>query len=479
MPHPAMPTFQTPACGMEPGGLPASPTVQLNDFNYHQMVLVSMPLCPAQMARLAGGDRRMLCERTSPQPITDCEERQMRFGFFDQLPCASGFTEAQRYRDILAQIELGDEVGFDTVWLGELHFSRAFSILANPLMVLAAAAQRTRRIRLGTAVTLLPLHNPVKIAEDAATVDILSNGRLELGCGRGTAPLHYAGYDIPQEESRERFDEALDFIIGAWTNERFSYAGKHYRAKDLTVIPQPVQKPHPPVRIAANSPDTFPFAARRGFPIFATPLINPPDKLKEGLAVYRGTLPAGDTALAFPVHVTTSRAQARQDSEAGLMRFLREAAERLAPLGQADIKSFEAFRQVLARIERVTFDDMDREMGVFGDPDYCVDRVQALTPRLRHGRIHLLLQPGRDHGPRHGAPIDDPVRQGSDAALPLAGRLRLAPWPGSTRLSSHPFVAMSVRHGAVSIRGWTRQDVPDTKRGSAPCAITIAFFISC
>lgn len=302
----------------------------------------------------------------------------MRFGFFDQLPCASGFTEAQRYRDILAQIELGDEVGFDTVWLGELHFSRAFSILANPLMVLAAAAQRTRRIRLGTAVTLLPLHNPVKIAEDAATVDILSNGRLELGCGRGTAPLHYAGYDIKQEESRERFDEALDFIIGAWTNERFSYAGKHYRAEDLTVIPQPVQKPRPPVRIAANSPDTFPFAARRGFPIFATPLINPPDKLKEGLAVYRGTLPAGDTALAFPVHVTTSRAQARQDSEAGLLRFLREAAERLAPLGQADIKSFEAFRQVLARIERVTFEDMDREMGVFGDPDYCVDRVRAL-----------------------------------------------------------------------------------------------------
>ena len=105
----------------------------------------------------------------------------MRFGFFDQLPCASGFTERQRYKDIMAQIELGDELGFDTVWLGELHFSRAFSILADPLMVLAAAAQRTTRIRLGTAVTLLPLHNPVKIAEEAAIADILSDGRLELG----------------------------------------------------------------------------------------------------------------------------------------------------------------------------------------------------------------------------------------------------------------------------------------------------------
>ena len=158
----------------------------------------------------------------------------MRFGFFDQLPCPPGFSERQRYQDIMAQIELGDELGFDTVWLGELHFSRGFSILADPLMVLAAAAQRTSRIRLGTAVTLLPLHNPVKIAEEAAICDILSNGRLEFGVGRGTAPLHYDGYDIPKEQSRERFDEALDFIIGAWTNESFSFEGKYFRARDLS-----------------------------------------------------------------------------------------------------------------------------------------------------------------------------------------------------------------------------------------------------
>ena len=305
----------------------------------------------------------------------------MRFGFFDQLPCASGYTERQRYADILAQIDLGDEIGFDTVWLGELHFSRAFSILANPLMVLAAAAQRTRRIRLGTAVTLLPMHNPVKMAEDAATVDLLSGGRLEFGVGRGTAPLHYQGYGIPQEESRERFDEAIQFIIGAWSSESFSFQGKYFRADELTVVPRPVQSPYPPVRVAANSPDTFPFAARHRLPIFATPLINPPDKLKAGLEVYRGALPAGmkgDTALAFPVHVSRSRAQAREECEPGLLRFLREAAERLRPLGQADIKSFEAFRQVLARIERVNYADMDREMGVFGEPGYCIERVRQL-----------------------------------------------------------------------------------------------------
>ena len=305
----------------------------------------------------------------------------MRFGFFDQLPCAGTSSERQRYLDLLAQIELGDVIGFDTVWLGELHFSRAFSILADPLMVLAAAAQRTTRIRLGTAVTLLPLHNPVKLAEQAAITDILSDGRLEFGIGRGTAPAHYAGYDIPQEESRDRFDEALDFIVKAWTEKQFSFEGKFFRAHDLTVVPKPVQSPHPPVRIAANSPDTFPIAAKRRLPIFATPLINPPDKLKEGLAVYNDALSpdaGADVALAFPVHVTTSRAQARKDCEAGLLNFLREAGLRLKPLGNADIKSFEAWRQVLARIERVKYEDFDREMGVFGDPDYCVRRIHDL-----------------------------------------------------------------------------------------------------
>src|SRR6266545_3640170 len=305
----------------------------------------------------------------------------MRFGFFDQLPCADADSERQRYRDLIAQIELGDGLGFDTVWLGELHFSRAFSLLADPLMVLAAAAQRTTRIRLGTAVTLLPLHNPVKIAEEAAIADILSDGRLEFGVGRGTAPVHYAGYEIPQEESRERFEEALDFILQAWTQKSFSSHGKYFRARDLTVVPKPVQTPHPPVRIAANSPDTFPLAARRRLPIFATPLINPPDKLKEGLAGYRAAMPSGvraDAALAFPVHVTTSRAKAREECEPSLLRFFREAGERLRPFGEADIKSFEAFQQVLARMQRVRFDDIDREMGVFGDPEYCVERVRAL-----------------------------------------------------------------------------------------------------
>ena len=229
-------------------------------------------------------------------------------------------------------------------------------------------------------MTLLPLHNPIKIAEEAATADILSDGRLEFGVGRGVL-YQYPGYGIPPEKSRERFEEALDFILRAWNDETFSFDGKHFRARDLSVVPRPVQSPHPPVRIAANSPDSFPFAGRRKLPIFASPLINPPDKLKAGLTVYRDSLPnstAGDVALAFPVHVAASRTQARQDCEAGLLRFLREATALNRPLRDTDVKGFEAYREVLARLERVKYEDFDREIGVFGDPDYCVDQVQSL-----------------------------------------------------------------------------------------------------
>src|SRR5215468_4731315 len=305
----------------------------------------------------------------------------MRFGFFDQLPCASGFSERQRYRDIMAQIELGDELGFDTVWLGELHFSRAFSILADPLTVLAAAAQRTRRIRLGTAVTLLPLHNPLKVAEDAATVDILSGGRLELGVGRGAAPSMFAAYNVPAAETRERFVEALEVIRQAWMGERLSYQGKYLHVQNLPVFPRPVQKPHPPIRIAANSPETYTIAGNLGLPIFATPLIaGSMDKLREYIKSHRESLPAGvkqDVSVAFPVHVAASRAQARRECEESLMHFF-SFLEQRRPDIQALPESYQALQQAIDRLKGIRYEEVEELGAVLGDPEYCAERVQAL-----------------------------------------------------------------------------------------------------
>ena len=310
----------------------------------------------------------------------------MRFGFFDQLPRADWQSDSQRYADILAQIELGDALGLDTAWLGELHFMPGISCLPSPLMVLSAAAQRTKRIRLGTAVTLLPLHSPVKMAEDAATADVLTGGRLEFGVGRGAAPVYFSGYNVPQEESRERFEECLDAILKAWTSDTLTYQGKYFQVSDLTLTPKPVQKPYPPIRIAANSPDTFALAGKQGLPIFASPLINPPDKLREYLAVHRDTLPAGvkqDIALAFPVHVSDSRAQARQECEESLMHFFEMASQVVKPLAGATIKSYEAYKQLQERLERVSYEGVEKIGGVFGDPAYCIERVTALREEFQ------------------------------------------------------------------------------------------------
>src|SRR5215470_8247247 len=174
--------------------------------------------------------------------------RPMRFGLFFQAPEAPGQTHAERYAEMLDVIDLADSLGFDVAWLAELHFGGAFSLLANPLMAVPVIAQRTKRIRIGTAVTLLPLHHPLSCAEQVATADLLSGGRLELGVGRGSIPSQFHGFRIPVAENRARFDEALEIIRLAWTQDRFSYHGRFYDIEELTVVPRPLQRPAIPGR---------------------------------------------------------------------------------------------------------------------------------------------------------------------------------------------------------------------------------------
>ena len=321
----------------------------------------------------------------------------MRFGFMDHLPCAEWQSEGQRYQDILTQIELGDKVGFDTAWLAEIHFFPNVSRIASPLTVLAAAAQRTQRIRLGTAVTLLPLHNPLKIAEDAATVDVLSNGRLELGVGRGAAPSMFAGYNVPIEESRERFEESLTVIRKAWTSDRLTYEGKYLHVKDLQVFPRPVQQPHPPLRIAANSPDTYQIAGRMGLPIFATPLIaGSMDKLREYIGAHRASLPPGvkqDVAVAFPVHTAVSRAQARREVEPSLKHFFMLLEQRRPDIAALP-ESYQAFQKAIDKLQKISYEEVENLGGVFGDPEYCVERVKALRDEFNMNEFICYFNQG-------------------------------------------------------------------------------------
>src|SRR5262245_38015676 len=165
----------------------------------------------------------------------------MKFGLFYQLPCATMQDAATRYQETIEQIVYAEELGFDTAWLAELHFNPRFSIMPAPLLVAAALAQRTTRIRLGTAVLLLPLQHPLRTAEEAAVVDLLSQGRLELGVGRGMIAIHFQGFNIPRGESRERFEEALTIIRQAWTCETVQFNGKYFQVPATMVVPKPVQ----------------------------------------------------------------------------------------------------------------------------------------------------------------------------------------------------------------------------------------------
>ena len=131
----------------------------------------------------------------------------MKFGLFFQTPEAPGQSHGERYAEMLDLIALADSLGFDVAWLAELHFGGAFSLLSSPLMAVPVIAQRTRRIRIGTAVTLLPLHHPLACAEQAAVADVLSGGRLEFGVGRGSIPSQFHGFRVPVAENRARFDE--------------------------------------------------------------------------------------------------------------------------------------------------------------------------------------------------------------------------------------------------------------------------------
>src|SRR5713226_3208358 len=158
----------------------------------------------------------------------------MKFGLHYQLPCYGSQSPVQRYRDTLEQSVHAEALGFESVWPVEQHFNADLSITPAPLLLLAAVAERTKALRLGIAIVLLPLSHPIRVAEEIATLDVLSNGRVEFGVGRGAIPTHFAGFGVPQAESRDRFVEALEVIVQAWTKERVSHAGRFFRPFSLS-----------------------------------------------------------------------------------------------------------------------------------------------------------------------------------------------------------------------------------------------------
>src|SRR5579884_1598542 len=174
----------------------------------------------------------------------------MEFGMFHEFPALPGRSEAEAFAEAMEQIDGAERWGLDVMWLAEIHFAPERTHLSAPLAIASAIAARTERMKIGIAVQVLPLCHPLRLAEEAATVDQVSRGRLIFGVGRSGVVSTYDEYGVSYAESRERFAETLEILRLAWTQPRFSYNGKYHNFDNVALTPKPYQKPYPELRMA-------------------------------------------------------------------------------------------------------------------------------------------------------------------------------------------------------------------------------------
>lgn len=196
------------------------------------------------------------------------------------------------YEQILEQVELAEELGWECFMFNEHHFLGYGGLVANPAVLLSAAAARTTRIRLGPCIAILSVRHPLQVAEDYAMVDAISGGRLEFGIGSGNTALDYRVYEVPQEDGRDRLSEANEIIIKAWSQERFHHQGRFWSFEEITLYPRPIQQPHPPIWVAGTSAATLGWAGQQGYHIMTVGHPHPPEAVRTGVTAWREGLRA-------------------------------------------------------------------------------------------------------------------------------------------------------------------------------------------
>jgi natural product biosynthesis luciferase-like monooxygenase protein len=254
----------------------------------------------------------------------------MKFGhfclptYFPEIDGTVGeFT--RRFVEFLVESEA---LGFDFLWANEHHFDAYGGIVPSPPTLLSALAQRTKRVRLGTSIVVLPLHNPIEIAEQMAMIDLMSNGRVEMGVGRGFVVYDYDRLGVPRDDSQERMREGLQVILKSWGGEPFSYRGAHFKYDNLQVWPRPEQRPHPPIWISCSAtPSSFEWAGQQGYSIL-TVAYRSVDTLVKCNQIYRdawqaaGHDPAGRRiAVHYQVVLSEDGAEAKAITAAALRRY--------------------------------------------------------------------------------------------------------------------------------------------------------------
>lgn len=333
----------------------------------------------------------------------------MEFGLFYELIALRPHDEAavqRAYAEALEQITFAEQMGFEYVWETEHHFTEKFSYSAAPELFLTAVSQRTERIRIGHGVVLLTMNHPVRAAERAAVLDILSNGRLEFGTGRGTSEAELGGFDIDPEISREMWDEALGMIPKMWTQDSFEHQGRFWTIPPRNVIPKPVQKPHPPLWVSGVSPHTFELAGDKGIGVLSFSL-SAPGQSEDAVKAYRDRIrnaePVGefvnDKVAAFTVTLCLEDdAEAKriggfsagayaQGAESLYGKWAKEDGAWRAWYGRDYFTEVETPEHEVQKL-------VDDAVVCIGDPEACI-RVLKHWEEVGVDQIMCLMQGGR------------------------------------------------------------------------------------
>jgi alkanesulfonate monooxygenase SsuD/methylene tetrahydromethanopterin reductase-like flavin-dependent oxidoreductase (luciferase family) len=325
-----------------------------------------------------------LRHRTTGDPAMAFE-----FGMFHEFQCSPGKSQEDAFAESFEQVDAAERWGLDAMWLAELHMAPQRSVLAAPLAIASAIAARTRHIRIGTAVQVLPLCHPLRIAEEAATVDQVSRGRLIFGVGRSGFPRIYQAYGVPYGESRDRFAEVLEIVKRAWTEPTFSFSGHYYNFQNVSLTPKPYQKPYPDIRVAANSPDTFPAIGALGHGILVAVRLGTLSELAPNIRAYREAWKAaghkgeGHVFLRAPVYIAETAAAARAEPEESIMYFYRVLGERLEDSAtQAGVRAIEDRAARGRRLQTISYDEALRDKIIVGTPEAVTDRLQGLQQEL-------------------------------------------------------------------------------------------------
>jgi alkanesulfonate monooxygenase SsuD/methylene tetrahydromethanopterin reductase-like flavin-dependent oxidoreductase (luciferase family) len=325
----------------------------------------------------------------------------MFFGAFMEFGNRVGVFEAQAFQEGFRMVDAAEEQGLDGVWLAELHFNPTRSVMSSPIVIASSIATRTKRLRVGMAVYVLPLSNPLRIAEEVATVDHISEGRFEFGIGRSGFARSYDVFSIPYSESQERFAESLNIILQAWEGKEFSYEGKYYNVDKATISPVPFQQPHPPLRIAANSADTFVRLGEAGHPIFVGLRGMDIPELRQNVDAYRkswrdaGHPGDGDVSLRIPVYAGETEVQAMDEPFESISGYFgRMGSLYREQAGKSGLEATELADGRAERLAGLSYEDMLKTKIAFGTAEHLVDRFNQLKEELGLDGVVAELNPG-------------------------------------------------------------------------------------